>query len=151
MGKPVTIRLLDPPLHEFLPTEDDDIKALAKEMHITEEHLRNTIDSLHEFNPMMGHRGCRLDITYPEIAKMQTAAIIKAALAVRARRPAWKITPEIMVPLVGEARELEYVKRTIDKVAGKLIREAGSDMTYKVGTMIEIPRAALPLCWCRQF
>ena len=102
-----------------------------------------TIDSLHEFNPMMGHRGCRLDITYPEIAKMQTAAIIKAALAVRSRRPAWKITPEIMVPLVGEAKELAYVKKTIDKVAQKLIKEAGSDMHYKVGTMIEIPRAAL--------
>ena len=143
MGKPVTIRLLDPPLHEFLPTEDADIKALAKEMKITDEQLRNTIDSLHEFNPMMGHRGCRLDITYPEIAKMQTAAIIKAALAVRSRRPAWRITPEIMVPLVGEAKELAYVKKTIDKVAQKLIKEAGSDMTYKVGTMIEIPRAAM--------
>ncbi len=143
MGKPVTIRLLDPPLHEFLPTEDADIKALAKEMKITEENLRATIDNLHEFNPMMGHRGCRLDITYPEIAKMQTAAIIKAALAVRSRRPAWRICPEIMVPLVGEARELAYVKKTIDKVARRLIEEAGSDMTYKVGTMIEIPRAAL--------
>ena len=143
MGKPVTIRLLDPPLHEFLPTDDGDIKALAAEMGITEERLRETIASLHEFNPMMGHRGCRLDITYPEIAKMQTAAIIKAALAVRSRRPAWRITPEIMVPLVGEAKELAYVKKTIDKVAKKLIQEAGSDMTYKVGTMIEIPRAAL--------
>ncbi len=143
MGRPVTIRLLDPPLHEFLPTDEADIKALSKEMGITEEHLRNTIDSLHEFNPMMGHRGCRLDITYPEIAKMQTAAIIKAALAVRSRRPAWRIVPEIMVPLVGEAKELAYVKKTIDKVARKLIRDADSDMTYKVGTMIEIPRAAL--------
>ena len=143
MGKPVTIRLLDPPLHEFLPTEDDDIKALAKEMKITETRLREVIASLHEFNPMMGHRGCRLDVTYPEIAKMQTTAIIKAALAVRSRRPAWKITPEIMVPLVGEAKELAYVKSTIDRVAKELIREAGSDMTYKVGTMIEIPRAAL--------
>ncbi len=143
MGRPVTIRLLDPPLHEFLPTDDGDIKALAKEMNITEERLRETIASLHEFNPMMGHRGCRLDITFPEIARMQTTAIIKAALAVRARRPAWKICPEIMVPLVGEAKELAFVKRTIDKVAKKLIEEAGSDMTYKVGTMIEIPRAAL--------
>jgi len=143
MGRPVTIRLLDPPLHEFLPTEDEDIKALAKEMKITEEHLREVIDNLHEFNPMMGHRGCRLDITFPEIAKMQTTAIIKAALAVRSRRPAWKIKPEIMVPLVGEAKELEFVKNTIDKVARELIEEAGSDMTYKVGTMIEIPRAAL--------
>ena len=143
MGKPVTIRLLDPPLHEFLPTEDADIKALAKEMKITEERLRETIASLHEFNPMMGHRGCRLDVTFPEIAKMQTTAIIKAALAVRSRRPAWKITPEIMVPLVGEARELAYVKGVIDKEAKRLIEEAGSDMTYHVGTMIEIPRAAL--------
>ena len=142
-GSPVTIRLLDPPLHEFLPTEEADIKALASEMGISEQHLRDTVASLHEFNPMMGHRGCRLDITYPEIAKMQTAAIIKAALAVRSRRPAWKIVPEIMVPLVGEARELAYVKKQIDKVAKKLIEEAGSDMEYKVGTMIEIPRAAL--------
>ena len=142
-GRPVTIRLLDPPLHEFLPTEPEDIKALAQEMNITVEHLENVIASLHEFNPMMGHRGCRLDVTYPEIAKMQTTAIIKAALAVRSRRPAWKIEPEIMVPLVGEAKELAYVKGVIDSVARKLISEAGSDMHYKVGTMIEIPRAAL--------
>ena len=143
MGKPVTIRLLDPPLHEFLPTEDDDIKALAQEMDISEERLREVIASLHEFNPMMGHRGCRLDVTFPEIARMQTSAIIKAALAVRSRRPAWQIEPEIMVPLVGEARELAYVKNVIDATAQKLIKEAGSDMHYKVGTMIEIPRAAL--------
>ena len=143
MGKPVTIRLLDPPLHEFLPTEDDDIKALAQEMDISEERLREVIASLHEFNPMMGHRGCRLDVTFPEIARMQTSAIIKAALAVRSRRPAWKIEPEIMVPLVGEAKELAYVKGVIDSVARRLISEAGSDMHYKVGTMIEIPRAAL--------
>ena len=142
-GRPVTIRLLDPPLHEFLPTEPEDIKALAQEMNITVEHLENVIASLHEFNPMMGHRGCRLDVTYPEIAKMQTTAIIKAALAVRSRRPAWKIEPEIMVPLVGEAKELAYVKGVIDSVARRLISEAGSDMHYKVGTMIEIPRAAL--------
>ena len=142
-GRPVTIRLLDPPLHEFVPTEEEDIIALAKEMNISLEHLKNVIASLHEFNPMMGHRGCRLDVTYPEIAKMQTAAIIKAALAVRSRRPAWKIEPEIMVPLVGEARELAYVKAVIDATAKKLIKEAGSDMKYKVGTMIEIPRAAL--------
>ena len=142
-GRPVTIRLLDPPLHEFVPTDPEDIKALAKEMKITEEHLNNVIASLHEFNPMMGHRGCRLDVTYPEIAKMQTAAIIKAALAVRSRRPAWKIEPEIMVPLVGEVKELAYVKSVIDEVAQQLIAEAGSDMHYKVGTMIEIPRAAL--------
>ena len=143
MGKPVTIRLLDPPLHEFLPTEDEDIKALAEEMDITETRLREVIASLHEFNPMMGHRGCRLDVTFPEIARMQTSAIIKAALAVRSRRPAWKITPEIMVPLVGEARELAFVKSVIDKTAKPLIEAAGSDMTYHVGTMIEIPRAAL--------
>ena len=142
-GRPVTIRLLDPPLHEFLPTEPEDIKALAQEMNITVEHLESVIASLHEFNPMMGHRGCRLDVTYPEIAKMQTTAIIKAALAVRSRRPAWKIEPEIMVPLVGEAKELAYVKGVIDSVARRLISEAGSDMHYKVGTMIEIPRAAL--------
>ena len=142
-GRPVTIRLLDPPLHEFVPTDPKDIEDLAKEMGLTVEHLNQVIAGLHEFNPMMGHRGCRLDVTFPEIAKMQTAAIIKAALAVRARRPAWKITPEIMVPLVGEERELAFVKSVIDKTAKKIIKEAGSDMTYKVGTMIEIPRAAL--------
>ena len=112
-------------------------------MDISEERLREVIASLHEFNPMMGHRGCRLDVTFPEIARMQTSAIIKAALAVRSRRPAWKITPEIMVPLVGEARELAFVKSVIDKTAKPLIEAAGSDMTYHVGTMIEIPRAAL--------
>ena len=142
-GRPVTIRLLDPPLHEFLPTDPEDIRALAEEMHLSVEHLNHVIASLHEFNPMMGHRGCRLDVTYPEIAKMQTAAIIKAALAVRARRPAWKIVPEIMVPLVGEVKELAYVKSIIDQVAHRIISEAKSDMTYKIGTMIEIPRAAL--------
>ena len=142
-GRPVTIRLLDPPLHEFVPTDPADIEALAKEMNISVEHLTNVIHSLHEFNPMMGHRGCRLDVTFPEIARMQTSAIIKAALAVRSRRPAWKITPEIMVPLVGEARELAFVKSVIDKTAKPLIEAAGSDMTYHVGTMIEIPRAAL--------
>ena len=142
-GRPVTIRLLDPPLHEFLPTDPGDVEALAKEMDLTVEHLNHIIASLHEFNPMMGHRGCRLDVTYPEIAKMQTAAIIKAALAVRSRRPAWQIEPEIMVPLVGEAKELAFVKSVIDQTAKRIIKEAGSDMHYKVGTMIEIPRAAL--------
>ena len=142
-GMPVTIRLLDPPLHEFVPTEEADIAALAKEMKISEAELKSVIAGLHEFNPMMGHRGCRLDVTYPEIAKMQTAAIIKAALAVRSRRPAWKITPEIMVPLIGEARELAYVRNIICEVADQIIRENGSEMKYKVGTMIEIPRAAL--------
>ena len=142
-GRPVTIRLLDPPLHEFVPTDPKDIEDLAKEMNLPVEHLKQVIAGLHEFNPMMGHRGCRLDVTFPEIAKMQTAAIIKAALAVRSRRPAWRITPEIMVPLVGEEKELAFVKSVIDKTAKKIIKEAGSDMTYKVGTMIEIPRAAL--------
>ena len=142
-GNPVTIRFLDPPLHEFVPTEEADIEKLANAQGKSVEYIKNLIASLHEFNPMMGHRGCRLAVTYPEIAKMQTAAIIKAALAVRSRRPAWRIVPEIMVPLVGEAKELAYVKKTIDKVARKLIRDADSDMTYKVGTMIEIPRAAL--------
>ena len=142
-GRPVTIRLLDPPLHEFVPTDPKDIEELAKEMNISVEHLKQVISSLHEFNPMMGHRGCRLDVTFPEIAKMQTAAIIKAALAVRSRRPAWKIVPEIMVPLVGEEKELAFVKSVIDQTAKKIIKAAGSDMTYKVGTMIEIPRAAL--------
>ena len=142
-GRPVTIRLLDPPLHEFLPTNESDIVALSKEMDVSIESIRDVIVSLHEFNPMMGHRGCRLDVTYPEIAKMQTAAIIKAAIAVRSRRPAWRIIPEIMVPLVGEARELAYVKSVIDSTARKIIKEAKSDLVYKVGTMIEIPRAAL--------
>ena len=142
-GRPVTIRLLDPPLHEFVPTDPEDIAALAKEMNLSVEHLNSVIASLHEFNPMMGHRGCRLDVTYPEIAQMQTAAIIKAALAVRSRRPAWQIEPEIMVPLVGEAKELAYVKSVIDNTARKILREAKVDMHYKVGTMIEIPRAAL--------
>ena len=131
-GRPVTIRLLDPPLHEFVPTDPKDIEELAKEMNLSVEHLNQVISSLHEFNPMMGHRGCRLDVTFPEIAKMQTAAIIKAALAVRSRRPAWKITPEIMVPLVGEARELAYVKSVIDQVAKKIIKAAGSDMAVLV-------------------
>ncbi|MGN1325663.1 MAG: putative PEP-binding protein, partial [Candidatus Spyradenecus sp.] len=142
-GMPVTIRLLDPPLHEFVPTEEEDIVALAAEMKMSVEELKSVIAGLHEFNPMMGHRGCRLDVTYPEIAKMQTSAIIKAALAVRSRRPAWKITPEIMVPLVGEVRELAYVRNVICEVADQIIKEHGSDMKYKVGTMIEIPRAAL--------
>ena len=142
-GCPVTIRFLDPPLHEFVPTEEADIELLAKDMNKSVADIKAIIASLHEFNPMMGHRGCRLDVTFPEIAKMQTAAIIKAALAVRSRRPAWKITPEIMVPLVGEEKELAFVKSVIDKTAKKIIKEAGSDMTYKVGTMIEIPRAAL--------
>ncbi len=142
-GRPVTIRLLDPPLHEFVPTAEDDIVALAGEMHMTVSSLKSVINGLHEFNPMMGHRGCRLAVTYPEIAKMQTSAIIKAALAVQGRHPEWTIVPEIMVPLVGEVKELAFVKGVIDAVAKELIEAAGSDMHYKVGTMIEIPRAAL--------
>ena len=142
-GRPVTIRLLDPPLHEFVPTAEDDIVALAGEMHMTVSSLKSVINGLHEFNPMMGHRGCRLAVTYPEIAKMQTSAIIKAALAVQDRHPEWTIVPEIMVPLVGEVKELAFVKGVIDAVAKELIEAAGSDMHYKVGTMIEIPRAAL--------
>ena len=142
-GMPVCIRFLDPPLHEFVPTSEYEIEMLAKAQHKSVASIHAIIAGLHEFNPMMGHRGCRLDVTFPEIAKMQTAAIIKAALAVRARRPAWKIVPEIMVPLVGEVKELAYVKSIIDQVAHRIISEAKSDMTYKIGTMIEIPRAAL--------
>ena len=142
-GYPVTIRFLDPPLHEFVPTEEADIEALAKTQGKTVEQIKNIIASLHEFNPMMGHRGCRLAVTFPEIAEMQTRAVIKAALAVQARHPEWKLAPEIMIPLVGEVKELKYVKDVVTAVADKLIADAGSDMKYLVGTMIEIPRAAL--------
>ena len=142
-GRPVTIRLLDPPLHEFVPTDPKDIAELAKEMNLSVEHLNQVISSLHEFNPMMGHRGCRLDVTYPEIAEMQTRAVIKAALAVNARHPEWNIVPEIMIPLVGEVKELKFVKNYVVKTADEVIAAAGSDMKYMVGTMIEIPRAAL--------
>ena len=142
-GYPVTIRFLDPPLHEFVPTEEADIEALAKTQGKTVEQIKNIIASLHEFNPMMGHRGCRLAVTFPEIAEMQTRAVIKAALAVQARHPEWKLAPEIMIPLVGEVKELKFVKDVVTAVADKLIADAGSDMKYLVGTMIEIPRAAL--------
>ena len=142
-GYPVTIRFLDPPLHEFVPTEEADIEALAKTQGKTVEQIKNIIASLHEFNPMMGHRGCRLAVTFPEIAEMQTRAVIKAALAVQARHPEWTMVPEIMIPLVGEVKELKYVKDVVTSVADKLIADAGSDMKYLVGTMIEIPRAAL--------
>ena len=142
-GCPVTIRLLDPPLHEFVPTEEADIKALAETQGKTVEQIKALIASLHEFNPMMGHRGCRLAVTYPEIAEMQTRAIIKAALAVQARHPEWNMVPEIMVPLVGEVKELKYVKDVIVKAADEIIKAEGSNMKYMVGTMIEIPRAAL--------
>ena len=141
--RPMTIRYLDPPLHEFLPTKPEDIAELAKDMGMTAEALTNVVESLHEFNPMMGHRGCRLAVTFPEIAAMQTRAVIKAALNVNAAHPDWHIVPEIMIPLVGEVKELKYVKDVVVEVADKLIAEAGSSMKYKVGTMIEIPRAAL--------
>ena len=142
-GMPVTIRFLDPPLHEFVPNTESEIALLAKTQGKTVEQIKNIIASLHEFNPMMGHRGCRLAVTFPEIAAMQTRAVIKAALNVNAAHPEWNIVPEIMIPLVGEVKELKYVKDVVVEVADKLIAEAGSSMKYKVGTMIEIPRAAL--------
>ena len=142
-GCPVTIRFLDPPLHEFVPTDEDDIALLAKDMGKTVEQIKTIIASLHEFNPMMGHRGCRLAVTYPEIAVMQTRAVIKAALAVQKKHPEWNIVPEIMIPLVGEVKELKFVKDVVVKTADELIKAAGSDMKYEVGTMIEIPRATL--------
>jgi len=142
-GYPVTIRLLDPPLHEFLPTDEDDIQALAAEMKMEVDELNSVIASLHEFNPMMGHRGCRLDVTYPEIGEMQTQAIIEAAINVQKRHPEWTVVPEIMVPLVGEAKELAFVKAIITETADRIIAESGVDLTYQVGTMIEIPRAAV--------
>ena len=142
-GRPMTVRFLDPPLHEFVPTEEADIELLAKDMGKSVAEIKNIIASLHEFNPMMGHRGCRLAVTFPEIAAMQTRAVIKAALNVNAAHPDWNIIPEIMIPLVGEVKELKYVKDVVVEVADKLIAEADSSMKYKVGTMIEIPRAAL--------
>ena len=142
-GRPMTVRFLDPPLHEFLPTKEEDIVEIAKELDISVEELKDVIASLHEFNPMMGHRGCRLAVTYPEIAEMQTTAVITAALNVMKEHPEYHIVPEIMIPLVGEVKELKYVKDVVVQTADKLIAEAGSDMHYKVGTMIEIPRAAL--------
>ena len=140
-GYPVTIRLLDPPLHEFLPHDDEDIEALAKEMGMTFEELKNVVEGLHEFNPMMGHRGCRLDVTYPEIGEMQAKAIIQAAINVN--KEGMNVVPEIMIPLVGEVKELKYVKDIIVKAADEEIKKAGVNLKYKVGTMIEIPRAAL--------
>lgn len=141
-GRPVTIRFLDPPLHEFLPTDKKDIEDLAKEMNISVEELKNTIDSLHEFNPMMGHRGCRLTVSYPEIAEMQTTAVIEAAIDVKKRKK-YDIVPEIMIPLVGELKELKYVKDIVVKTANSIIEKSKIPMNYKIGTMIEIPRAAL--------
>lgn len=141
-GLPMTVRYLDPPLHEFLPTDEEDIKALAKDMNVSLEHLKNKIDELHEFNPMMGHRGCRLAVTYPEIAKMQTRALMEAAIEVH-EEEGLDITPEIMIPLVGEKRELKFVKDVVIEVAEQVKKEKKSDIQYHIGTMIEIPRAAL--------
>lgn len=142
-GLPVTIRYLDPPLHEFLPTEEEDIIALANEMNMGVADLKAVISNLHEFNPMMGHRGCRLAISYPEIAKMQTQAVIEAAINVNERKPEYHIVPEIMIPLVGDKNELAYVKKIVKETADKIIADKGVELTYKVGTMIEIPRAAV--------
>ena len=142
-GRPVTIRYLDPPLHEFLPTSSYDITQLAKDMHIDVNELKSVITSLHEFNPMMGHRGCRLAISYPEIAEMQTTAVIEAAINVQRRHPDWNMVPEIMIPLVGDREELKFVRKIVVKVADQIIAASGLQMKYKVGTMIEIPRAAL--------
>lgn len=142
-GRPVTIRYLDPPLHEFLPTSSYDITTLAKDMNMDLNELKNVISSLHEFNPMMGHRGCRLAISYPEIAKMQTRAVIEAAINVNKKHPDYHVVPEIMIPLVGDVNELKYVKKVVTDVANQIISENNVELQYKVGTMIEIPRAAL--------
>ena len=142
-GMPVTIRYLDPPLHEFLPTNDADIVDLAEEMGMAADELRSIVVSLHEFNPMMGHRGCRLAVSYPEIAEMQTTAVIEAAINVQKRHPEWTIEPEIMIPLVGDQAELRFVKKIVTETANRIIADSDRPMTYKVGTMIEIPRAAL--------
>ena len=142
-GNPVTIRFLDPPLHEFVPTDEADIKKLADAQGKTVEQIKTIIASLHEFNPMMGHRGCRLAVTYPEIAKMQTTAVIRAAIEVKKAHPDWTIKPEIMIPLVGDVKELKYVKKFVVETADAEIAAANSDLEYEVGTMIEIPRAAL--------
>ena len=142
-GNPVTIRFLDPPLHEFVPTSEEDIQKLADAQGKTVQQIKAIIDSLHEFNPMMGHRGCRLAVTYPEIAKMQTKAVIRAAINVQKAHPDWKVCPEIMIPLVGDIKELKYVKNVVVETADREIADAASDLKYQVGTMIEIPRAAL--------
>ena len=142
-GNPVTIRFLDPPLHEFVPTEEADIEALAKAQGKTVDQIKAIINGLHEFNPMMGHRGCRLAVTYPEIAKMQTKAVIRAALNVSKAHPDWNLVPEIMIPLVGDVKELKFVKKVVVETADAEIAAAGTDLKYEVGTMIEIPRAAL--------
>ena len=142
-GHPVTIRFLDPPLHEFVPTDEDDIKALAKAQGKTVAQIKQIISDLHEFNPMMGHRGCRLTVTYPEIAVMQTKAVIKAAINVQKKHPAWKVVPEIMIPLTGEVKEMAFVKKIVVATADEIIKASGVALKYEVGTMIEIPRACL--------
>ena len=142
-GYPVVIRFLDPPLHEFVPTTEEEIKQLAHTKGKTVEDIKNIINSLHEFNPMMGHRGCRLAVTYPEIAAMQTRAVIRAAINTKKKHPDWNVVPEIMIPLIGDIKELKFVKNVVVKVADEEIAAAGSDLKYEVGTMIEIPRAAL--------
>lgn len=142
-GYPVTIRFLDPPLHEFVPTDEADIEALAKTQGKSVKRIKEIIDSLHEFNPMMGHRGCRLTVTYPEIAVMQTKAVIKAAISVKKKHADWNIVPEIMIPLTGEVKEMKFVKDIVVKTADAEIKAAGVDLKYEVGTMIEIPRAAI--------
>ena len=141
-GRPMTVRYLDPPLHEFVPTTEEDIAQMAQEMGITEAEVRAKCDELHEFNPMMGHRGCRLAVTYPEIARMQTRAVIEAAIEVKAEK-GWDIVPEIMIPLVGDKKELKFVKDVVVETAEQVKKEKGSDISYHIGTMIEIPRAAL--------
>lgn len=140
-GKAVTVRYLDPPLHEFLPHTDEEIAQLAKEMNITFEKLKTTVEGLHEFNPMLGHRGCRLSITYPEIAEMQTRAVIEAAIAVN--KEGYNVTPEIMIPLVGDVKELKYVHEVVEKTIKEVLSENNTTLEYKFGTMIEVPRGAL--------
>ena len=142
-GRPMTVRFLDPPLHEFLPTKEEDIVEIAGELKLSVEELKAVIASLHEFNPMMGHRGCRLAVTYPEIAAMQTTAVISAALNVMKEHPEYNVVPEIMIPLVGELKEFDYVKGLVTSVADEIIQASGTDLNYQVGNMIEIPRAAM--------
>ncbi len=142
-GNPVTIRYLDPPLHEFLPHEEKDIQELSKQMNIEAARIKEVIATLHEFNPMMGFRGCRLSVAYPEIAEMQTRAVIEAAINVQKKHPDWKMVPEIMIPLIGEAKELAYVKEIVIRIADEIIAASDVKVDYMVGTMIEIPRACV--------
>ena len=142
-GRPVTIRYLDPPLHEFVPHTPEEIAELAAEMNMDAEELQAVVDSLHEVNPMMGHRGSRLDVSNPGIARMQTEAVIRAAININRKHPDWNVVPEIMLPLIGDLKELKYVKKMVTDTADKILAEEGVDMDYHVGTMIEVPRAAL--------